>query len=355
MLLAVASLLAANPPPALAQNGISASQFDNFVARDPAFGDIAWHVDTVNAGARGPLVVWLPGSGAYPHFQTFSDGSRGMSFPPELLAFRDRAHFMLIDKPGLPFVAEMRFDEKTGRPIPLDSPAYRAGLSRDNLISRTAIAISAARASLGDKIDRVVVIGGSEGAQYVFAVAGLAGADKAVGWGGLALPQYYDFVLEQRLRAERGEISRAEAQAAVEGVFADIKAVQADPLSLEQRFIGEANRRWSGFGTHAVVDDMLALDIPLLLVQGGDDSKAPIINTDFAMVAFLSRGRTNLDYWVYPDVDHGFRATDPDRPGKRVSMAGAIWSRVWDWVMSDPAKPARDASTAISPKRPDTR
>lgn len=331
LLLTIATLLAASP--VVAQSPISSTQFDSFVASDPAFGDIAWHIDTVNAEAKGPLVVWLPGSGAYPHFQNFSDGSRGMSFPPELLAYRDRAHFMLIDKPGIPFVAEMQFDEKSGRPMPLDNPVYRAGLARDNLISRTAIAISAAREALGDKIDRVVVIGGSEGAQYVFAVAGVAHADKAVGWGGLALPQYYDFILDQRLRAERGEITRAEAQAAVEDIFADIKAIQADPLSLERRFIGETNRRWSGFGAHAVVDDMLALDIPLLLVQGGNDPKAPIINTDFAMIAFLSRGRTNLEYWVYPDADHGFRSADPGNPGKKISIAGEIWSRVWDWVM----------------------
>lgn len=328
--LMAATLLIASP--AVAQTSITSAQFDSSIAHDPAYGDIAWHVDTENAEAKGPLVVWLPGSGAYPHFQNFSDGSRGVSFPRELLAFRDRAHFMLIDKPGLPFAAEMQFDAQSGRPIPLDSPAYRAGLSRDNLIARTVVAISAARQALGDRIDRVIVIGGSEGAQYVFAVANLAHADKAVGWGGLALPQYYDFILDQRLRAERGEISRAEAQAAVEDIFADIKAIQADPLSLERRFIGETNRRWSGFGAYAAVDDMLALNIPLLLVQGGNDPKAPIINTDFAMVAFLSQGRTNLDYWVYPDVDHGFQSADPDNPGKKISIAEEIWNRVWDWV-----------------------
>ena len=331
--LLMAALLTASP--AVAQTSISAAQFDNFIARDPAAGEIAWHVDNVNAEATGPLIVWLPGSGAYPHFQTFSDGSRGVSFPRELLAFRDRAHFMLVDKPGLPFAADMQLDKESGRPVQLDNPAYRAGLTRDTLISRTVIAIAAARAALGDRIDRVIVIGGSEGAQYVFAVAQRAQADKAIGWGGLALPQYYDFILDQRLRAERGEISRSEAQTAVEAIFADIKAIQADPLSLERRFIGETNRRWSGFGPHAVVDDMLALDIPLLLIQGGDDPKAPIINTDFAMVAFLSRGRTNLDYWVYPDADHGFRSADPDNPGKKTSIAGAIWSRAWDWIIAD--------------------
>lgn len=333
-LLGIIALLLANP--AIAQDMLTPAKFDNFVVNDPAFGDIAWHIDNVNAGAKGPLIVWLPGSGAYPHFQNFSDGSHGTSFPRELFAFRDRAHFMLIDKPGLPFAGEMRFDEKSGRPIQLDNPAYRAGLARDTLISRTTIAISAARKRLGDAVDRVIVIGGSEGAQYVFAVAGAAHADKAVGWGGLALPQYYDFIIDQRLRAERGEISRAEAQASVEEIFARIKAIQADPLGLERNFIGETNRRWSGFGPHAAVDDMLALDIPLLLVQGGNDSKAPIINTDFAMLSFLSRGRANLDYWVYPEAGHDFRSPDPNNPSKKISLANEIWSRVWDWVMAEP-------------------
>lgn len=332
----LAMMLAVLASPAMALEAATPAQFDSHVVQDPALGEVGWHLDNVNAQAVGPLVVWLPGSGAFPHFQRFSDGSRGTSFPRDLFAFRDRAHFLLVDKPGIPFSAELRLDQAKGRPLPLDGPIYRAGLTRENLIARTVLAIAAARRSLGDRVSQVVIIGGSEGAQYVFAVAALAHADKAVGWGGLALPQYHDFIIEQRLRAERGEITRAQAQASVEEIFAAIKAINADPLGLQQTFMGETNRRWSGFGPHAVVDDMLALDIPLLLVQGGDDDKAPIINTDLAMVAFLSRGRRNLDYWVYPEADHGYRVPDPANPGKRVSIAPEIWSRVWEWVTKQP-------------------
>ncbi|HIE1100476.1 alpha/beta hydrolase family protein [Stenotrophomonas maltophilia] len=332
MRLILAVVLAVLASPAAALEAATPAQFDSHVVHDPALGDIGWHIDNVNPEEKGPLVVWLPGSGAFPHFQRFSDGSQGTSFPRDLFAFRDRAHFLLVDKPGVPFSAEMRLDPAKGRPLPLDGPTYRAGLARDTLIARTVLAVAAARRTLGDRVDQVVIMGGSEGAQYVFAVAGLVRADKAVGWGGLALPQYQDFIIEQRLRAERGEITRAEAQAAIEEIFAAIRAIHADPLGLEQTFMGETNRRWSGFGAHAVVDDMLALQIPLLLVQGGDDDKAPIINTDVAMVAFLSRGRSNLDYWVYPEADHGMRVADPANPGKHVSIAPEIWTRVWAWV-----------------------
>jgi hypothetical protein len=322
MQLILAVALAVLAMPAAALEAATPAQFDSHVVHDPALGDIGWHIDNLNPEEKGPLVVWLPGSGAFPHFQRFSDGSQGTSFPRDLFAFRDRAHFLLVDKPGIPFSADMRLDEATGRPVQLDGPIYRAGLARDNLIARTVKAIAAARRTLGARVDQVVIMGGH--------------ADKAMGWGGLALPQYHDFIIEQRLRAERGEITRAEAQAAVEEVFAAIKAIHANPLGLEQQFMGETNRRWSGFGAHAVVDDMLALKIPLLLVQGGDDDKAPIINTDFAMVAFLSRGRSNLDYWVYPEADHGMRVTDPARPGKRISIAPEIWTRVWAWVTKQP-------------------
>jgi len=176
-----------------------------------------------------------------------------------------------------------------------------------------------------------VIMGGSEGAQYVFAT-GLAHADKAVGLGGLVLPQHQDFIIEQWLRAERGEITRAEAQAAIEEIFAAIRVIHADALGLKHTFMGETNRRWSRFGGHAVVDDMLALQISLLLVQGGDDDKAPIINTDVAMVPFLSGGRSNLDYWVCPEADHGMRVADPahpslDRTGAALSSRCGLHAR----------------------------
>ncbi len=317
---------------AQATEAITAEDFDHFSVRDPAMGVVTWHLDNANVETRGDLIVWLPGSGAFPHFQSFDDGSFGYSFPRELFAFREDAHFMLIDKPGLPFAAEMMFDEERGRPLQLDSPEYRAGIDLQHLLARSALAIAEVQRAYPDRFRRLIVIGGSEGAQYVFALARLVQADKAVGWGGLALPQYFDFVLEQRLMAERREISREEAQSNVNDILAGISAIHADPMSVEPDFYGEANRRWRGFGPHSAVDDMLALDIPLLLVQGGADNAAPIINTDFAAVMFAALGRTNLDYWVYPQANHSMRVPDPANPARSVSIAPEIWERIWSWV-----------------------
>ncbi|MDE1467234.1 alpha/beta hydrolase family protein [Aurantiacibacter sp. D1-12] len=330
LFLVLAALLLSHP--VQATEAITADDFDHFSARDPAMGEVTWHLDNANVETRGDLVVWLPGSGAFPHFQSFDDGSAGYSFPRELFAFREDAHFMLIDKPGLPFLADMIFDEERGRPVQLDSPDYRAGIELHNLVERSAFAIAQAKRAYPDRFDRVIVIGGSEGAQYVFALARLVNADKAVGWGGLALPQYFDFVLEQRLMAERGEITREEAQSNVEDILGEIASVHADPTSITPGFYGEANRRWSSFGPYAAIDDMLALDIPLLLVQGGADRAAPIMNTDFAAIMFAANGRTNLDYWVYPEADHFMRTRDPANPAQSVSIAPEVWARIWEWV-----------------------
>ncbi|WP_157092994.1 alpha/beta hydrolase family protein [Paraurantiacibacter namhicola] len=331
------TVLAAIPSAAFAKTLDFPAQGDysHHGVADPLLGDVSWHIDTDNRGSTGPLIVWLQGSGAYPHFQEFTDGSRGYTFPRELFANSHRGHFMLIDKPGIPFNSVIEFDPERGRPVQLDGPEYRAGMSFPILVQRAVIAISHARDELGDKIDRVVIVGGSEGAQYVFAVAKISDADKAVGWGGIALPQYFDFIIEQRLRAERGEISRAEAQENVEEIFEAIGAIGEAPYALERAFMGESNRRWTGFGARFAIEDMLSLDIPLLLVQGGDDRAAPIINTDFAMMMFKASGKSNLDYWVYPEANHQMMVPDPDNEGSRLSLAPEIWARVWKWIVRD--------------------
>ena len=330
-LFAILALFAAQP--LAAQSLPTPSDFESHSIEDNAFGTIGWHLDSVSLDEAGSLVVWLPGSGAMPYFQRYSDGSVGFSFPPELLAYRDHAHFMFVDKPGIPFSAEMEFDENRQRPVEIDNAVYRDGLTKDNLVGRAAIAIKAAQRELGDRITRLILIGGSEGAQYAFALAHEVEADRVVGWGGIALPQYYDLIIDYRLQAERGEISRDEAQANIEALYQSIAAIEANPYDTGERFEGEAYRRWSSFGPYSAIDDMLALDVPLLLVQGGDDRNAPILNSDYAKIAFLSAGKTNLTYWVYPNLDHFFQDTRANTSSSEVSKSRKVWGRIWDWAI----------------------
>jgi pimeloyl-ACP methyl ester carboxylesterase len=316
-------------PPVAAQDSLSTDEFRGRVAAVPLHGKIGWYLDNVNADAPGPLIVWLPGSGAMPYFQNYADGSIGYAFPPELLAYRNEAHFLLIEKPGVPFSAQLDFDEESQRPIELDSDAYREGLTKDNLVARAAIAIRAARAELGERATQVIIIGGSEGGQYAFALAREVQADRVIAWGGIALPQYFDLVLEFRLQAERGEITRSDAQNQIDELYSAIRAIEENPQDITQRFHGEAYRRWSSFGPYYAIDDMLSLEVPLLLIQGGADSNAPILNSDYAMIAFLSEGRTNLDYWVYPNLDHFFRDVTVDPTLPEADRSEEVWDRVW--------------------------
>ncbi len=308
-----------------------ARDFTNQTINDAALGAIGWHVDKQNSDAPGPLVVWLPGSGALPFFQTYADGSVGFAFPLALFERLPDAHFMLVDKPGIPFEAKVGFDEAKGRPIELDNPTYRAGLTKDRLVARAALAIAEARKTLGVRVTGLVLIGGSEGAQYAFALARKVDADLVIAWGGIALPQFYDLVIEQRLSAERGEITRDQAQSNVERIYRDIANVQRAPYDTVARFEGESYRRWSGFGAYAAINDMLELNVPLLMIQGGADENAPILNSDFAKVAFLASGKTNLDYWVYPNSDHSFLLPGV-AAGKRASIEKEVWERAWQWL-----------------------
>lgn len=332
MLKRFAPLICLMAAPVTAQSLPKPTDFESRSIDDHSFGTIGWHLDQQAVENVGPLIVWLPGSGGMPYFQSYADGSVGFSFPPELLAYRDQAHFLLVDKPGISFQAEMEFDEERQRPVELDNKIYRDGLSKDNLVARAALAIKAAQRELGVRATRLVLIGGSEGAQYAFALAREVDAHRVVVWGGIALPQYYDLIIDYRLQAERGEISRSDAQSRIEDLYATIRSIEANPLDTTSRFQGEAYRRWSSFGPYAAVDDMLLLDIPLLLVQGGADHNAPVLNSDFAMIAFLSAGKSNLTYWVYPDLDHFFQNVDEKTPSDEVSQAKQVWGRIWEWA-----------------------
>lgn len=318
--------------PVAAQPFPTAEDFQHRLVDDQLHGQIHWHLDNHSADKTGPLIVWLPGSGALPYFQNYADGSVGFSFPIELFAFRNDAHFLLIDKPGVPFSAAIEFDDERQRAVELDNPVYRAGISKDNLVARAALAIEAARNELGDRATELVIVGGSEGGQYAFALARKVQADRVVAWGGIALPQYYDLVLEYRLKAERGDITRAEAQAEIEQIYASIRAIEQSPFDTSERFYDEAYRRWASFGPYSAIDDMLALEVPLLLIQGGADSNAPILNSDYAMIAFLSQGRTNLEYWVYPDLDHFFLDVSAKHSDPRANRSKEVWARVWQWI-----------------------
>lgn len=292
---------------------------------------VTWHLDRHAADKAGPVILFLTGSGPAPLFQSYEDGSVGFGVPPELLAYMDRAHVLLVDKPGVPFAAEVDWDEEKGRPVFEAGPGY-AAMTRQQLVRRNAAAARAALEVLGEQADGVVVIGSSEGGQYVFELArALPETTHAVAVGGLALPQWYDMVIEARLAAERAEISRREAQARVEALYQTMRDVAARPGS-GSVWNGHDYRRWASFGPHAAVEDMLALDIPLLLIHGGADDNAPILNTDYAMIAFLNAGRTNLTYWVYPDYDHFLTEPDPDSPGERINRTQAVYDRLWEWV-----------------------
>lgn len=301
----------------------------------------SWHLDRHNVKDKGPLILFLAGSGPAPLFQYYDDGSIGYGVSPELLAYMDRAHILLVDKPGVPFAAHTGWNEEAGRPTFEAGPEFRE-MTRDQLAQKNRASARAALAKLGERVTCVALIGYSEGGQYVFDLArALPETTHAVAIAGNALPQWYDMVIEARLAAELGEIDRAEAQRRIEALYNTVKDVNARPQSGES-WNGHDYRRWASFGPYAPIDDMLALNFPLLMIQGGADENAPILNTDYAMIAFLSAGKTNLTYWVYPDYDHFLTEPDPDRPDRRINRAQQVYDRLWAWMDSGNERCAAD-------------
>lgn len=306
--------------------------FSSYNAKTPDGETITWHLDNRNVGEPGPVIVYLPGSGHFPLFQIFDDGL-GFGVPTALLQNVDRSHIVLFDKPGIPFEGHLKFDAEGDGPVFEAGPAYKNKLSRKWLVDAAVAAGEQALQQLGSRATQVVVLGVSEGGQYVFEVARrLPRTTHAVSMGANVLSQYFDFVIEARLAAERGEITREEAQRRVEALYGDMAAIAKNPDDNDKQWMGHSYRRWATFATHSPLEEMLALDIPLLLVYGGADSNSPILNADYAKIAFLNAGKSNLEYWVYPNADHFLREPDPVNPAKNISRSAEAIDRLWQWI-----------------------
>jgi dipeptidyl aminopeptidase/acylaminoacyl peptidase len=83
------------------------------------------------------------------------------------------------------------------------------------------------------------------------------------------------------------------------------------------------------------MDHQAKLDIPILLVNGTADRSSPILQSDYIMLEFIRRGKTNLTYHVVPGMGHSLSGTVlEDGKEKRVSYRADVFKKIKDWIQS---------------------
>jgi len=259
--------------------------------------------------------------------------------PDQINCFSDDHHVAFIGKAGTPFCDTVQVDQLN----PLKnleeyqpSPEYIQKCGMDWEVKASSVVIDFLCRELPVSADKVIAMGFSEGGRLAIRLASESKRVThlvAVISGGLN--QFYSSIINRRMDAAAGKITHREAQTAVEDLFAVYKRIYSDPHNTEKWYYGHPYQRWGSFCTDIPLEHLVKLEIPILLVNGSADRNSPVLQSDYVMLEFLRRGKTNLTYRVLPGCDHWFYETvQKDGKDEHVSHRAEALKIVSDWLVS---------------------
>ncbi len=286
--------------------------FKPYSFKDNELGTVNYYVSLNKIETPKPLLVYIDGSGATPIFSVLNkqDGSTRISsgIPFNIQKLSDQFHVVVISKPSIPFVDCLMVESmKEFKKTYQVSPVYKKMLSHSWRVNSASKIIDTLVKELPIDKNEVIVFGYSEGGMVVPKLALVnKKVTKVVNIVGGGLNQFYDLILEQRINAQKGEITSLQAQTVIDSLFIEFEAIYNNPQAIDKEFWDDSYLRWASFCTDIPMEDMTKLDIPILIISAGKDPKSPILGLDYVKIEFMRLRKTNLTYKVYPNCDHYF-------------------------------------------------
>ncbi len=284
----------------------------SFCIETNELGKVKFYVTKHKIGTYKPLLLILEGSGHYPIYSILKkDGTKSEIIKNNPFNYRKLAkdyHVVLISKPGVPFIDSLHvnsrktFNEKYKAP-----KAYLERLSLEWRVNSASIVIDKLSTELPIKEKEVIVIGYSEGGRTLPKLAATnKKITKVVSIVGGGLNQFYNFIINERLKAEKGVITSEKAQENIDNLYKTFKDIHQNPESTDKLWKGHTYKRWHSYTKDAPMDHLKKLDIPILLVAAGKDTNSSILGADYVKLDFLKAQKNNLTYKVYPNCNHFF-------------------------------------------------
>lgn len=282
-------------------------RFQEFAIQDERSGKVEFCTFRSTITKRKPIMLFIHGSGNEPTFAYHKDlGSYAWKGFLEVERYKDEFHVICVSKPGVPLfdtVAKDPVNFQTSYPL---NAEFTERYSLEWRAEAASLIIDRAMELLPVDPSRILVIGHSQGGQVAPKVAVLnKKVTHVVMLNSNTLNHLYDFVLQERLASLRGEQSYVDGQTHIDSLLHEYKQFLEDPTNTKRTWNDETYLRWASFSDETPLDNMLKLDIPIYMVASGKDLWGSfIMNTDYAPIAFLQHGRTNLTYRVLPNADH---------------------------------------------------
>jgi hypothetical protein len=163
------------------------------------------------------------------------------------------------------------------------------------------------------KPDQLIVVGVSEGFQVGAKLAAIEPRITLVGlFVGNGLNPFYDFIIAERMKMERGEQTFADTQFAIDEIWKAAREIYADPESTEKYWMGHTYRRWASFTSEDPVRSLMKVDARIFVACCALDNNTSVLRADYIPLEFLCEKRTNLTYKIYPYA-HSFVELSKDK------------------------------------------
>ena len=339
IILFISSILQANGQTEVAVPEMDLS-FQHYRLSDKMLGQVDFYIRTINNGKSKPLLVFLDGSGNYPLFRYVTDKKSTtilQTISSPILDNADEYNLVLISKPGVPFsdtvtvpdLAKLRSsqlekpNEIYNRLLSLDWRAKAADKAINHIVQYKVIPFS-----------KIAVIGYSEGARVAPKVALLNKHVKQVAClAGGGLNQFYDYIITERNKADKGEITFEQSQRNIDSLNMVFDDIYRQPHRTDKSWNGHTYLRWSSFCKDVPLEHLLKLDIPIYIAKGTNDTNSQVLSYDYVKLEFLRQGKTNITYVNYVGADHGFNRTIKENGAdKEVNEIEQMYAALFLWL-----------------------
>lgn len=229
-------------------------KFKHFIVNDKKLGKVNFYLKTDGATSSKPLLVFLDGSGNSPLFRYIKDKSSTMimqSVSAPILDSLNQYSLLLISKPGIAFADTVSVNDLStlkASQLETSNPIYDSLLSLDWRVNAANLALNEVIQNHIIPFSQIVVLGYSEGARVAPKVAILnKKVNKVVCLVSGGLNQFYDFIIDERIKASKGEITYEQSQQNINSLNRKIADIYGDPYNTRKYWEGHTYLRWSSF------------------------------------------------------------------------------------------------------------
>lgn len=273
------------------------------------------------------LVLYLQGSSPDPLFTVENNNGQYSIyrwFPGDYKFLDDNYYYAVIGKTGIPAISYGDLS---------DYSKYHQSNSLQNRVHQADLVINYVVKNLIKGPNKIIVYGHSEGAPVAAKLGTINKKITHLGfWAGNALPDYFDFLLQNSKANWTKERSDSDTYKNIKEILLSFQNMtqNKNDFSAKGKNDYSAKRWWSY--AEPPINNLLKIDFPIFVQVARKDESAPVESTFIIPLEFTRLGKTNLRYEVCMECDHGFEIEREN--GEQEGKWDSIFQEFIRWTFS---------------------